>query len=180
MTFQRFSFIYSFWTMVSLTMCFVISNPFCRATYQLELIHFTFLNVLTQFWFWWGGEHYLQGDDPQELHLPSKEKHSIPIPVTAQTANSVGFTKKCSECGKARLIYAERVLSKEEKERFLRWCFHVADRIKKWRQSRDMQILQSRRNCTVATIFPAVAILRFHNYSAGYPNICIFVGEEDI
>ena len=52
------------------------------------------------------GEHYVQGDDPQELHLPSKhanpekQKHSILIPVTAQTAKNVGFTTKSSECSK--------------------------------------------------------------------------------
>ena len=43
-------------------------------------------------------EHYVQGDDPLELHLrskhanPEKQKHSILIPVTAQTAKNVGFT----------------------------------------------------------------------------------------
>ena len=55
-----------------------------------------------------GKEHYVEGEDPDEKHLPSrlsnveKQSHNIPFTVSAQTAMNVGMTIKCNECSKQR------------------------------------------------------------------------------
>ena len=59
--------------------------------------------------------HYEPGCDPEEKFLPSKlediEKcaHNIPFPPTAQTAKNVGFTIKCEECCKPRLLHSKTI-----------------------------------------------------------------------
>ena len=69
---------------------------------------------------------YIEGSDPQELHLPSKtanpenQGHNIPFPPISQTAKNVGTTVKCHECGKQRLLYAKNKLKSGELERFKR------------------------------------------------------------
>ena len=57
-------------------------------------------------------EHYIEGNDSEESHLPSKshnpekQGHGIPSSPSAQTAKNVGMTVRCHECGKPRLLYA--------------------------------------------------------------------------
>ena len=65
-------------------------------------------------------QHYKEGNDPDEKFLPSKlenpEKRpsGIPFSPCAHTAISVGFTVKCSECNKPRLLHSKHKLKGEE------------------------------------------------------------------
>ena len=68
-----------------------------------------------------GINHYKEGRDPEEKFLPSKllditkQPTNIPFKATAQTANNVGATVKCSDCKKPRLMFSEKMLKADEK-----------------------------------------------------------------
>ena len=75
-----------------------------------------------------GITHYKQGDDPEEIFMPSKleditkRNHGIDFSPSAQTALNVGSIIKCSQCKKPRLLYSKRKLTETEKvelKRFL-------------------------------------------------------------
>ena len=132
-------------------------------------------------------EYYVQGDDPKELHLPSrsvnpeKQKHSIPFCVSAQTAKNVGFTIRCFECGKARLIYAEHKLTAVEREQYRRLqndlvfsCGGSFQELLTNERNRDTLMskkLYTRENLSCSSN------IELPYYSAGYTNICMWRWE---
>ena len=65
-------------------------------------------------------QHYKEGVDGLEKYLPSKLEdvskrlHNVPFTPTAQTAKNVGFTLKCTECKKQRLLFAQKKLKSQE------------------------------------------------------------------
>ena len=131
-------------------------------------------------------EYYVEGDDPEESHLPSKtanpekQKHNIPFTPTAATAKNVGFTLKCSDCRKPRLLYAKKVLNKDEKDSFKRLqsdylfsCGGSFDEIEIIQGDKDSAISQkvfTRDNLSCSSN------VEIPYYSAGYPDVCIFCG----
>ena len=48
------------------------------------------------------------------------QEHDMPFSPSAQTAKNVGMTVKRHECGKQRLLYANKVVKVEERLRFKR------------------------------------------------------------
>ena len=74
-------------------------------------------------------EHYLsfqdlygkqEMEDPMEKHLPQKAKSkpgtNIPFVATIQSAKTVQRFIKCTECGKPRVMYAQRKVNNEQQQ----------------------------------------------------------------
>ena len=130
-------------------------------------------------------QHYVEGSDPEEKHLPSKsanpekQGHNMPFPPSAQTAKNVGMTVKCHECGKQRLLYANKVVKAEERLRFKRLqndyvyiCGGSFNEIHVSNTNKDSKISE---NIFTRENLSCSSNIEIPYYSAGYKNICIFV-----
>ena len=64
--------------------------------------------------------HYQPGSDPEDKFLPSKLKdiekgpHNILFSPSTQTAKNIGFTIKCEECSKPRLLHSKPKIKQED------------------------------------------------------------------
>ena len=137
-----------------------------------------------------GKEHYVEGEDPDEKHLPSilsnveKQSHNIPFTVSAQTAMNVGMTIICNECSKPRLLYAKQKLKPAEMEAFKRVingivysCGTPINEIDENEDNRDARMTNivcchENLNCNSKIELPY--------YSCkGFKDICIYCGSNE-
>jgi DNA-directed RNA polymerase subunit RPC12/RpoP len=136
-----------------------------------------------------GVQHYKAGDDPGEKFLPSKlenpekRSHGIPFSPTAQTAKCIGFTIKCSECGKPRLLHSKNKLTGEQPKQlkiFLgRIIFVCGSSLAEYDGPCSAAEEKLRERVFVRENLSCASNIELPYYSVDfYKSVCIYCGRE--